>query len=154
MRFEREAKTLASLNHPNIARIYGIEERVLVTELVEREDLSARIARGAIPLAEALPLAEQIAESLEAAHEQGIVHRDLEPATSRCGLASTRSTSGASARGVGAPSVQCFLLCYPVDARRGGLMLATRYRRFTRVQEPVRPSRTIAGARRGRRCAR
>ena len=80
MRFEREAKTLASLNHPNIAGIYGIEERALVMELVEGEDLSARIARGPIPLAEALPIARQIAEALEAAHEQGIVHRDLKPA--------------------------------------------------------------------------
>ena len=80
MRFGREAKTLASLNHPNIAAIYGIEERTLVMELVEGEDLSARIARGPIPLDEALPIAKQIAEALEAAHEQGIIHRDLKPA--------------------------------------------------------------------------
>ncbi|TPW01098.1 MAG: serine/threonine protein kinase, partial [Alphaproteobacteria bacterium] len=73
MRFGREAKTLASLNHPNIAAIYGIEERTLVMELVEGEDLSARIARGPIPLDEALPIAKQIAEALEAAHEQGII---------------------------------------------------------------------------------
>ena len=80
MRFEREAKTLASLNHPNIAAIYGIEERALVMELVEGEDLSTRIARGPISLDEALPIAKQIAEALEAAHEQGIIHRDLKPA--------------------------------------------------------------------------
>jgi hypothetical protein len=80
MRFEREAKTLASLNHPNIAAIYGIEERALVMELVEGEDLSTRIARGPVPLDEALPIAKQIAEALEAAHEQGIIHRDLKPA--------------------------------------------------------------------------
>ncbi|MBK5299366.1 MAG: serine/threonine-protein kinase [Vicinamibacteria bacterium] len=80
MRFEREAKTLASLNHPNIAAIYGIEARALVMELVEGEDLSERIARGPIPVDEALPIATQIAEALEAAHEQGIVHRDLKPA--------------------------------------------------------------------------
>jgi Tol biopolymer transport system component len=80
MRFEREAKTLASLNHPNIAAIYGIEDRALVMELVEGEDLSARISRGPIPLDEALPIAMQIAEALEAAHEQGIIHRDLKPA--------------------------------------------------------------------------
>jgi serine/threonine protein kinase/Tol biopolymer transport system component len=80
MRFEREAKTLAALNHPNIAAIYGIEDRALVMELVEGEDLSARIARGPIPLDEALPIAKQIAEALEAAHEQGIIHRDLKPA--------------------------------------------------------------------------
>jgi serine/threonine protein kinase len=91
-RFTREAQTLASLNHPNIATIHGIEEvpavsgstgpgsRALVMELVEGEDLSAHIARGAIPIAEALPIARQIAEALEAAHEQGIVHRDLKPA--------------------------------------------------------------------------
>ena len=83
-RFQREAKTLASLNHPNIAAIYGLEESggvtALVMELVEGDDLSQRIARGAIPLDEALPIAKQIAEALEAAHEQGIIHRDLKPA--------------------------------------------------------------------------
>ena len=83
-RFTREAQTLASLNHPNIAHIHGLEEsngvRALVMELVEGEDLSQRIARGAIPLDEALPIAKQIAEALESAHEQGIIHRDLKPA--------------------------------------------------------------------------
>ena len=83
-RFTREAQTLASLNHPNIAHIHGLEEsggvRALVMELVEGEDLSQRIARGAITLDEALPIARQIAEALEAAHEQGIIHRDLKPA--------------------------------------------------------------------------
>ena len=83
-RFEREAKTLASLNHPHIAAIYGFEKsaglHALVMELVEGDDLSQRIARGAIPIDEALPIAKQIAEALEAAHEQGIIHRDLKPA--------------------------------------------------------------------------
>jgi len=83
-RFTREAQTLAALNHPNIAAIYGIEEsndvRALVMELVAGDDLSQRIARGAIPIDEALPIARQIAEALEAAHEQGIIHRDLKPA--------------------------------------------------------------------------
>jgi len=99
-RFTREAQTLAALNHPHIAAIYGLEEspstlsagsgqagsgqasvvRALVMELVEGDDLSQRIARGAIPLDEALPIAKQIAEALEAAHEQGIIHRDLKPA--------------------------------------------------------------------------
>jgi len=83
-RFQREARTLASLNHPHIAAIYGLEESsgltALVMELVEGEDLSQRIAGGAIPIEEALPIAKQLAEALEAAHEQGIVHRDLKPA--------------------------------------------------------------------------
>jgi len=83
-RFQREAKTLASLNHPNIAAIYGLEENggvsALVMELVDGEDLSQRIARGAIPSDEALAIAKQIAAALEAAHEQGIIHRDLKPA--------------------------------------------------------------------------
>jgi serine/threonine-protein kinase len=103
-RFEREAKVLASLNHPNIATLYGLEsvesgtgsgfaqgatpgqaetgtETVfLAMELVEGEDLSERIKRGAVPVDEAIPIALQIAEALEAAHEQGIVHRDLKPA--------------------------------------------------------------------------
>src|SRR5437879_11207996 len=82
-RFQREAEVLAVLNHPNIGAIYGLEKtadfKALVMELVEGEDLSQRIARGAIPLDEALPLARQIAEALEAAHELGIIHRDLKP---------------------------------------------------------------------------
>jgi eukaryotic-like serine/threonine-protein kinase len=84
VRFQREAEVLAALNHPNIAGIYGLEESngvtALVMELVEGEDLSQRIARGAIPMDEALPIAKQIAAALEAAHEQGIIHRDLKPA--------------------------------------------------------------------------
>jgi Tol biopolymer transport system component/predicted Ser/Thr protein kinase len=79
-RFTREAKTLASLNHPNIAAIYGIQSDALVMELVEGEDLSAPIARGPMALAEALPIARQIADALEAAHGLGIIHRDLKPA--------------------------------------------------------------------------
>jgi eukaryotic-like serine/threonine-protein kinase len=79
-RFEREAKTLASLNHPHIAAIYGFEKsagmHALVMELVEGEDLSQRIARGAIPFDEALPIAKQIADALEAAHEQGYLCRE------------------------------------------------------------------------------
>ena len=116
-RFEREAKSLAALNHPNIAAIYGIEEttsevvvRALIMELVEGEDLSAIIARGAIPLSDMLPIARQIADALEAAHEQGIVHRDLKPANVKVrpdgtakvldfGLAKAMDPAGASAAG-------------------------------------------------------
>ena len=83
-RFEREAKVLASLNHPNIGSIYGLEEaegvRALVLELIEGPTLADRIKQGPIPLDEALPIAKQIAEALEAAHEQGVIHRDLKPA--------------------------------------------------------------------------
>ena len=83
-RFQREAEVLASLNHPHIAAIYGLEDadgvKALVMELVEGDDLSQRIRLGAIPLDEALPIAKEIAEALEAAHEQGIIHRDLKPA--------------------------------------------------------------------------
>src|SRR4051812_40150068 len=90
-RFEREAQTLASLNHPGIAQIFGLVEippragsgegaSALVMELVAGEDLAQRLTRGAIPIEDALPIARQMAEALEAAHERGIVHRDLKPA--------------------------------------------------------------------------
>ncbi len=82
-RFQREAKVLASLNHPNIGAIYGLEEadghRYLVLEYIEGETLAERLRRGPIPLDEALPIARQIAEALEAAHEKGVIHRDLKP---------------------------------------------------------------------------
>jgi eukaryotic-like serine/threonine-protein kinase len=111
-RFTREAQTLAALNHPSIATIYGVEEaggiRALIMELVAGDDLSVLIARGPIPLNEALPIARQIAEALEAAHEQGIVHRDLKPANVKIrhdgtvkvldfGLAKALSPEGAGA---------------------------------------------------------
>src|SRR5688572_2625628 len=83
-RFQREARVLASLNHPNVAAIYGVEEvngrHFLVMELVPGDTLEERIRRGAVPLGEALIIAKQIAEALEEAHEAGIVHRDLKPA--------------------------------------------------------------------------
>jgi serine/threonine-protein kinase len=84
VRFEREARLLASLNHPNIAQIYGLEEsdstKALVIELVEGPTLADRIAEGPIPFKEALSIARQVADALQAAHDQGIVHRDLKPA--------------------------------------------------------------------------
>jgi eukaryotic-like serine/threonine-protein kinase len=104
VRLEREAKALAALNHPHIAQIYGVEERIiepppvadvaappaprlpslaLVMELVEGDDLAARLARGALPVDEAIAIARQIADGLEAAHERGIIHRDLKPANVR-----------------------------------------------------------------------
>jgi serine/threonine-protein kinase len=83
-RFQREAQVLASLNHPNIAQIHGLEDsegtKALVLELVEGPTLADRIAQGPIPIDEALPIAKQIAEALEAAHEAGVIHRDLKPA--------------------------------------------------------------------------
>ncbi|HSG00132.1 MAG TPA: protein kinase [Vicinamibacterales bacterium] len=119
MRFEREAKTLASLNHPNIAQIYGLEEgesargdrdaspMALVMELVEGEDLAERTARGAVPLDEALPIARQIADALEAAHGAGIIHRDLKPANVKV-------------RGDGTVKVLDFGLAKAVDASGEG----------------------------------
>ena len=89
-RFEREAKLLAQVNHANIATLYGLEEhdgqQFLVMELVEGETLAERIARGPIPIDEAIPLFIQLSEGLEAAHEKGIVHRDLKPANIKIGL--------------------------------------------------------------------
>ena len=83
-RFEREARSLASVSHPNIAQVHGFEQvdgiHALVMELVDGEDLSRRIDRGAIPFSEAVAIARQIADALDAAHDKGIVHRDLKPA--------------------------------------------------------------------------
>jgi serine/threonine protein kinase len=84
VRFEREAKLLASLNHPNIAAIYGLEQaeekRFIVMELVEGETLAQRLSKGSLPVEEALGICRQIADGLEAAHEKGVIHRDLKPA--------------------------------------------------------------------------
>jgi serine/threonine protein kinase len=83
-RFQREAELLASLNHPNIAAIYDVEEangiRYLILEMVEGETLAERLKRGPLPASEALKIAQQIADALEAAHERGVIHRDLKPA--------------------------------------------------------------------------
>jgi len=139
-RFEREAKTLASLNHPHIAAIYGFEKssrsHALVMELVEGEDLSQRIARGAIPLEEALPIAKQIAEALEAAHEQGIIHRDLKPANIKVrddgtvkvldfGLAKAIDTSASGASG--ASSAQSPTITSPAMTLAGVIMGTAAY---------------------------
>ena len=133
-RFEREAKTLAALNHPHIAAIYGFEKsgatHALVMELVEGEDLSQRIARGAIPLDEAIPIARQITEALEAAHEQGIIHRDLKPANIKVrpdgtvkvldfGLAKAMDPAGASSdHAMNSPTLS-------MHATQAGIILGT-----------------------------
>ena len=119
-RFEREAKALAALNHPNIAQIYGLELsgalRALVMELVDGPTLAERIAQGPIPIGEALPIATQIADALEAAHEQGIIHRDLKPANIKLrpdgtvkvldfGLAKALEPAGSSVMVSGLPTI-------------------------------------------------
>jgi serine/threonine protein kinase/Tol biopolymer transport system component len=119
-RFRREAQVLASLNHPHIAQIYGLEEangtQFLVLELVDGESLDKRIARGPIPVDEALGIAKQIAEALEAAHEKGIIHRDLKPANIAVtndgnvkvldfGLAKAVEGTGASGDAMNSPTI-------------------------------------------------
>ncbi|MFN7932073.1 MAG: protein kinase [Bryobacteraceae bacterium] len=120
-RFSREAQLLASLNHPNIASLYGLEEsgdiRALVMELVEGPTLAERIERGPMPLDEAVPIARQIAEGLEAAHEKGVIHRDLKPANVKVtpdgivkildfGLAKAMDEVEASTPDVNAPTIK------------------------------------------------
>ena len=104
-RFQREAHVLASLNHPHIAALYGLEEsgdtRALVMELVEGPTLADRLQAGPMPVDEALPIARQIAEALEAAHEKGIVHRDLKPVPGMWGPTG-RSCSSAPKKARGA----------------------------------------------------
>ncbi|MDP3716845.1 MAG: protein kinase [Acidobacteriota bacterium] len=133
-RFQREAEVLASLNHPHIAQIYGLEHAgdtfALVMELVEGEDLAQRLARGAIPLDEALPIARQIAEALEAAHEHGIIHRDLKPANIKVrpdgtvkvldfGLAkAVDPTAGSSATAMNSPTLS-------IHATQAGIIFGT-----------------------------
>ena len=134
-RFQREAQVLASLNHPNIAAIYGLEDadgvQALVLELVEGPTLADRIAQGPIPLDEALPIARQIAEALEAAHEQGIVHRDLKPANIKLrpdgtvkvldfGLAKALDPIGSAANVSQSPTITS-----PAMMTRRGIILGT-----------------------------
>src|SRR5215471_15188063 len=122
-RFTREAQVLASLNHPNIAAIYGVEERALILELVEGPTLA-----GPIPLEEALPIARQIAEALEYAHDRGIVHRDLKPANVKLtpdgrvkvldfGLAKAMEGTPSTATSANSPTM--------VSGTMGGMILGT-----------------------------
>jgi Tol biopolymer transport system component len=135
-RFEREAQLLAQLHHPNIASVFGLEEsggiRALVMELVEGEDLSTRLARGAVPLAEALPIARQIAEALEAAHEKGIVHRDLKPANIKL-------------RDDGTVKVLDFGLAKALDPAAGPASAADLARSPTLMNSPTVTSAALAG---------
>src|ERR1051326_7913321 len=128
-RFTREAQVLASLNHPNIAAIYGVEERALVMELVEGPTLTDRIAQGVIRQEEALDIARQIAEALEAAHEKGIVHRDLKPGNVKLtaegkvkvldfGLAKAQESASEAGSVEASPTVT-------LSATRPGLILGT-----------------------------
>jgi serine/threonine protein kinase/WD40 repeat protein len=128
-RFAREARILASLNHPNIAAIYGVEERALVIELVEGPTLADRIRQGPIPLDEALGIARQITEGLEAAHEKGKVHRDLKPSNVKItpegvvkvldfGLAKTLEEPSATGETSNSPTVT-------ISRTRGGIILGT-----------------------------
>lgn len=136
-RFQREAEVLASLNHPHIATIHGIEEsagtRALVMELVDGETLAEAIARGPMPVEEALRIAKQIAEGLEAAHEQGIIHRDLKPANIKItpdgqvkvldfGLA---KLADASAAGAASALSMSPTITSPALATRVGVLLGT-----------------------------
>ena len=130
-RFEREARVLAALNDPHIASIYGVEDAdgatVLVLELVEGQTLAERIARGPMPIAEALPVAKQIAEALEIAHEQGIVHRDLKPANIKItptGTVKVLDFGLAKSGGSSAPE-RSRSPTITVDGTRGGVLLGT-----------------------------
>ncbi len=129
VRFTREALLLASLNHPGIAHIYGVEERALVMELVPGSTLAARIAAGPIPLEEALPIAAQIAEAVEYAHDHNVVHRDLKPANIKVtpdgtvkvldfGLAKALADEPDAIDPVNSPTLT-------MTATRGGVLLGT-----------------------------
>ena len=134
-RFEREARTLAALNHPNIAHVHGFEDGALVMELVDGEDLAAAIARGPIPIDESLGIARQIADALDAAHAAGIIHRDLKPANIKVrrdgtvkvldfGLARSGGSGGPGRSGAGtladSPTITS-----PVAMTSAGMILGT-----------------------------
>ena len=131
-RFEREAQLLASLNHPHIAAIYGIEEaagvRCLVLELVDGETLADRLERGPLPLQDALDLARQVAEALEAAHEKGIIHRDLKPANIKItpdGLVKVLDFGLAKGLAPGGVSDPAFSPTISIHATEAGVLLGT-----------------------------
>lgn len=134
-RFEREAKVLAALNHPNIAMIHGLEHHAIVMELIEGPTLADRLRTGPIPLEESLRIAAQIADALEAANERGIVHRDLKPANVKVrddgtvkvldfGLA-TAVQSGAGQPGPGQPSEAANSPTLTMAATEAGVILGT-----------------------------
>jgi eukaryotic-like serine/threonine-protein kinase len=139
-RFRREAEVLAALNHPNIGAIYGLEKTpdftALVMELVEGEDLSERIARGLMPIDEALSIAKQIAEALDAAHERGIIHRDLKPANIKVradgtvkvldfGLAKAVDVRSSGSSRAGGPGGLSMSPTISVHATQAGIILGT-----------------------------
>jgi serine/threonine protein kinase len=128
-RFEREARAIAALNHPNICQLYDVGPDYLVMELIDGPTLAGRIAGGRIPPAEALPIARQIAEALEAAHEKGIVHRDLKPANIKItpdgavkvldfGLAKSEAAAAAAADSTNSPTLT-------ISPTRAGMILGT-----------------------------
>ena len=138
-RFQREARVLASLNHAGIAQIFGLEEAggqmALVMELVEGPTLAERIARGPIPVNEALPIARQVAEALDAAHAQGIIHRDLKPANVKVredgavkvldfGLAKVRSSDEGD---TASPVSETPTITAPAVTRRGVILGTAAY---------------------------
>jgi eukaryotic-like serine/threonine-protein kinase len=139
-RFEREAKALASLNHPHIAALYGMEEtegrQLLIMELVEGETLAERLRRGPIPVEEALKIAHQIVEAMEAAHERGVVHRDLKPANIKVrddgtvkvldfGLAKLAESAGSGQQAAGSASMSPTITSPVMAGTMVGTLLGT-----------------------------